>query len=247
VKLESAAKTSEVLAISMQVNGIHGPIQIPAALQVAGPRPKILSVRTSFTQQAEVALREGEIPAGSAASFALQAQNSGDRPMIEVACHQPGATKRALVLHPGDRDGGSQLDIIGEGILYLLMDPGAVGHSGCELTVTISDEPSGIYDPYTLGRIIRLPQIDKFLLTDQRLGSSLYAGILTGSDLQVIEKTGWNAQDGSPVQGAPTPSAGNPQGQTLKIALPWPPPSPRAPLFIWLRGESQGRKSDTKY
>ena len=247
VKLGSAAKRGEVLAIRMQVSGIHEPIQIPAALEVAGPRPKILSARTSFAQQADIALHDGEIPAGSAASFALDAQTAGDRPTIEVGCRQPGDTKRALVLHPGDRDGGTQLDIVGEGILYLAMDPGVVGHSGCELTATISDATSGSSDPYTLGRVIRLPQIDKFSLTDQRLGSSLYAGILTGRDLQLIEKTGWNAQDGYPAQGTPTPLAGNPPAQTLKIALPWPPPSPRAPLFIWLRGERQGRKSDAKY
>jgi hypothetical protein len=192
-------------------------------------------------------LQEGEIPAGSAVSFALQAQNAGDRPTVEVGCRQPGDTKRALVLHPGDRDGGTQLDFVGEGILYLSLDPVAVGQSGCELTATITEVTSGSSDPYPLGRVIRLPQIAKFSLTEQKLGASLYAGILTGRDLQLIEKTGWNAQDGYPVQGIPTPLAGNPQGQTLKIALPWPPPSPQAPLYVWLRAERQGRKSDAKY
>ena len=29
--------------------------------------------------------------------------------------------------------------------------------------------------------------------------------------------------------------------QTLRVVLPWPSRSPKAPLFVWLRGESEGR------
>src|ERR1035438_10054518 len=29
--------------------------------------------------------------------------------------------------------------------------------------------------------------------------------------------------------------------QTLRIAMPWPSPTPKAPLFVWLRGETEGR------
>jgi hypothetical protein len=37
------------------------------------------------------------------------------------------------------------------------------------------------------------------------------------------------------------------QKQSLKIALPWPSPNPRAPVFIWLPGESEGRTTKTRY
>jgi hypothetical protein len=247
VRLTTDLKKGDKLAAMMEVHGIHRPIQISDALQVVGPRPKILSARASFNQQTDVALREGEIPAGLAVSFAIQTGNAGERPALEVSCRNSNLTKRALVLRPGDREGSTQLDIVGEGVLYLSVDPGAVGQSGCELTATLSDASTGSSDPYLIGRVIRLPQISKFSLTDQKLSPPLYSGTLTGRDLQLIEKTGWNEREGYGVQGIPTPLAGNPQEQILKIALPWPPPTPQAPVYIWLRGEREGRKSKANY
>jgi hypothetical protein len=247
VRLTTDLKKGDKLAALMEVNGIHRPIQISDALQVVGPRPKILSANASFNQQTDVALREGEIPAGRAVSFAIQTGNAGERPALEVSCRDSSLTKRALVLRPGDREGSTQLDIVGEGVLYLSVDPGTVGQSGCELTATLSEASTGSSDPYLIGRVIRLPQISKFSLTDQKLSPSLYSGTLTGRDLQLIEKTGWTEREGYGVQGIPTPWAGNPQEQILKIALPWPPPTPQAPVYIWLRGESEGRKSKANY
>ena len=123
-----------------------------------------------------------------------------------------------------------------------------VGQSGCQLAATITTESTGSSDPTVLGRIIRLPRIEKFALTEEKLSSTLYAGNLTGIDLQIIEKTGWDAKTGYPVQGIPTPVPGsNPQEQTLKVELPWPPPSPHAPIYVWLRGETTGRLTDVKY
>ena len=52
---------------------------------------------------------------------------------------------------------------------------------------------------------------------------------------------------GYPVQGIPTPVSGSPQEQTLKIEMPWPPPSPGAPIYIWLRGENTGRLTAIRY
>ena len=122
-----------------------------------------------------------------------------------------------------------------------------MGQSGCLLTLTLFSEDTGASDPQLLGRIVRLPRIEKFILTDQRLGESLYAGTLTGQDLQMIEKTGWNGRTGYPVQGMPVPVYADPQEQTLKVELPWPSPAPHAPLFIWLRGENEARMTKARY
>jgi hypothetical protein len=132
--------------------------------------------------------------------------------------------------------------------LFLSVDPGVVGLSGCQLAAIINTESAGSSDPTTLGRLIRLPHIEKFALTDEKLNSTLYAGVLTGMDLQVIEKTGWDGKTGYPVQGIPTPVPGsNTQEQTLKVGLPWPPPAPHAPIYVWLRGETSGRLTSVKY
>jgi len=169
-------------------------------------------------------------------------------PVLSLTCANEGYVKAPLVLHPGDRSTSAQLDFAGEDGLFLSVDPGVVGQSGCQLAATITTESAGSSDPTVLGRIIRLPRIEKFALTEEKLSSTLYAGNLTGVDLQIIEKTGWDPRTGFPAQGIPTAVPGsNPQEQTLKVELPWPPPSPHAPIYVWLRGEATGRLTDAKY
>ncbi len=120
--------------------------------------------------------------------------------------------------------------------------------SGCQLAAVITTDSTGSSDPTVLGRLIRLPRIEKFALTEDKLGANLFSGILTGYDLQLIEKTGWDPKTGFAVQGIPTPVPdGPPQEQTLKIELPWPPPSPHAPIYVWLRDEATGRLTNVKY
>ena len=108
-------------------------------------------------------------------------------------------------------------------------------------------DDTGASEPYVLGRVVRLPHIVKFQLTDEKEGGHLYLGSLTGQELQTIERTGWDGKNGYPVQGFPIPVAGDRDEQTLRIQLPWPPPSPRAPLYVWLRGETEGRLTEAKY
>jgi hypothetical protein len=79
------------------------------------------------------------------------------------------------------------------------------------------------------------------------VGDASYAGNVEGRDLDVIEKVGWDATHGLPVDSIPTPLPGKDPRQTLRLLLPWPAPGPHAPLYIWLRGESQGRKTSVSY
>ena len=247
VRLLAQVKTGGRLDASMRVSGLHNPLKVSDVLQVAGPRPKITGVSESASQTPDVALRLGEMAAGTPVSFAIQIENAGSRPTFDLSCANTSEVKTPLSLHPGDRSGGAQLDFAGENVLFLSVDPGSVGHSGCQLEATLTVNEAGTSDPYSLGRVIRLPHIDTFLLTDEKEGSHLYIGSLTGHELQIIEKTGWDGKTGYPVQGIATTVSGDPQEQTLKIALPWPPPSPRAPLYVWLRSESEGRLTQAKY
>jgi len=247
VKLQTAAHAGELLAASVYVRDIQAPLTFPAGLAVAGPRPKIAGVSLSLAQQPDVHLGDGEIPAGAAISFSLLTRNVDAHPALNLTCANDGFTKAPLVLHPGDRTTSAQLDFAGEDGLFLSVDPGVVGQSGCQLAATITTESTGSSDPTVLGSVIRLPRIEKFALSEDKLGPTLYAGSLTGIDLQIIEKTGWDAKTGYPVQGIPTSVPGSPHEQTLKVELPWPPPSPHAPIYVWLRGETTGRPTDVKY
>lgn len=248
IKLSEGLSTGQLLSPSMKIEGIDQLATIPDLIRVAPPRPKIVSVTDSFPRAGSVTLQPGEIPAGEAVSFALHTENVNS-PSVEVACANAANENLTLNLKPGGQSGpgGAQLDYAGDGILFLSLDPGSVGISGCQLTAVVTTPDAGASDPAVLGTVTRLPQIDKFKLSDDALGGSLYSGTLTGQDLQMIAKTGWNAQAGYPVEGIPTPVPGSTSEQTLKIELPWPPPSPGAPVYIWLRGENKGRRTNAAY
>jgi hypothetical protein len=247
IKLLPQAKAGEHLAMTLAISGLNAPVQISNALQVLGPRPKILSVNRSFSSPAGVQLQTHEIPSGVTVSFAVRAENTNSRPGVQLQCKDEGNTRKKLTLYPGDRQDGAELDSAGQGVLFLSLVPAAVGQSGCELTATIVGEPTGTSGPYPLGRVVRLPRIEKFIISGEKLGESLYAGTLTGQDLELIDRTGWNANHGFEAQGIPTPVPGSAGEQTLRIAVPWPPPTPQAPLYIWLRGENQSRATNARY
>jgi hypothetical protein len=111
----------------------------------------------------------------------------------------------------------------------------------------VIETAAGSSDPYALGRVIRLPQIDNVRLTDERVGDSAYAGVLEGQDLELIERAGWSTGQGIEVTDLPRPVAGQGQKQMLRIALPWPSPAPHAPVYVWLRGESEPRATRARY
>ncbi|MGB6484092.1 MAG: hypothetical protein WBE86_11460 [Candidatus Acidiferrales bacterium] len=247
IHLSSKAKEGSLISAKVFVGGIQEPLEISGLLRVAGPRPKILNARKSFVAGEGVELYDKEIPASPDVSFAIQGEHFDSRSRLHLECESAADTLQDLTLTPGERNGPNELDFAGDGMLFLSVNAGGVGQSGCVLMATLIDADTGASDAYSLGNVIRLPQIDKFSLTDEKLGDSLYAGILTGQNLQTIAKTGWDAKKPLPVQGIPTPVPGQPQEQTLKIAMPWPPPSPHAPLYIWLSGETAARVTSIKY
>jgi hypothetical protein len=64
-----------------------------------------------------------------------------------------------------------------------------VGYSGCHLAATAILDLEGLSDPFLLGRVIRVPGLDKFTLIDEKVGDSSYAGVLEGRDLYVIRES----------------------------------------------------------
>jgi len=247
IRLDPQAHKGDLIPASVFVVGLHAPLQVPNVIQVLGPRPKIMNAKASFSSPAAIELHEGEIPAGGAVSFALQVDNIDTRPSLELTCSTERDIKQTLTLSAGQKAGLSTLDMAGDGMLFLSLDPGSVGQSGCNLSAKVRTATAGVSDAFPLGRVIDLPHIDKFELTNDKVGDSLYAGILTGKNLQMIEKTGWNSEAGYAVQGIPTPIPGVVGEQTLRIVVPWPSPSPRAPLYVWLRGETAARLTQATF
>jgi hypothetical protein len=247
IKLSPTARKGDQVEAEILISGLEKPLRVDAIVKVAGPRPQITTATKSFPTASRVELRDGEIPSGTAVSFALQGRGIDSRPKVDLACSSEVATRHQVSLLPGDKTDSAELDVTGEGSLFLSLDPAVIGDSGCGLTVTVSEPETGSSEPFALGRVIRLPQISTFTVTDEKLGESTYAATLTGRDLQLVEKTGWETTSGELVQGIPTPIPGSPREQTLSIAITWPPPSPKAPLYIWLRGENRARKTNARY
>ena len=242
VRLGEKAVKGERAGLQLKVEGLREPLTIPAAVVVAGPRPRIIASQVTLPADAAVAVQPGELPAGVFASVALQVDHIETVPGLHLRC---GPKTIAIAGTEARQD--IRLSQIRPGSLFLSLDPTSAGPVGCKLTAIVESGETGLSDPYSLGRIVLLPRIDSFQWTDEKLPGDAYAGTLTGFNLELVEKTGWNGHDGYPVQGLPTPIAGEGQKQSLKVGLPWPPPAPRAPLYIWLRGDSEGRLSKLRY
>ncbi len=247
VYLEKTAQQGALLPITLTVRGLEAPITLEQAVKVVGPRPRIPRAEISFAPESGPGLRRGEIPASLPVSFAIRVEHLHPPVSLELGCQSGERFQPMLTLSPGQRQGTTRLDLTGRDTLFLSLDPGSLSAADCSLAVVVANQTSGSSDPYSLGRVVRLPKIERFVLTSKRLGESLYEGILTGEDLHYIVKAGWNERNGLPVVGIPTSLPHNPKKQTLRIALPWPSPAPHAPVFIWLRGEDRGRPTQARY
>jgi hypothetical protein len=236
-------------ALTVKVEGLAEPLTLEDAVEIVGPRPRIVSVRSSMPADLGIEVHDGELPSGSVVGLALSVDHlygASGQPVVTIGC-SGGDARSALKLLPNEQAGGASLTQAGPGSLFLSLDPGKVGFPGCTLTAAISTEPEGRSEPRPLGRVIRLPKVEQLSLTNEKAGPSNYAGVLKGSDLDIIEKVGWDAQNGVPVDSIPTPVPGERAKETLRVALPWPSPQPHAPLYVWLRDEKQGRLTSVSY
>ncbi len=231
----------------MFVAGLHEPLQAANALEVLGPRPKITAVRRSFSTNVGTELRDGEVPAGAPASFAIDVEHLEGRPTLELRCREDRNTKQVVTIQAGQKTPAASLDTATEGSLFLSTDPGVIGQSGCDLMAVVQSPETGASDPYAIAHVLELPLIESFTIGDTKSGDSLYAATLTGRNLQTIDKVGWDTKTGIPVQGIPTPMPDAPGKQTLSISIGWPSPSPHAPLYVWLRGEKEARRTTSHY
>jgi hypothetical protein len=248
IHLKPGLKRGQNFAIVLKVKGLDNPVTLPGAIEIVGVRPQIQSVQKSLPGAFGVEIAADELPAGMPMGFALNLDRVHDSslPRLDLSC-QSGELRRELTLTAGTPLAGASLTSAGPGALYLSVDPGAVGYPGCKLSATVIVDPDGRSAPYILGRVIRVPRLDKFALTSEKVGDASYGGTVDGHDLDVIEKVGWDAANGIPVEAIPTPVPGEHPSQNLRVVMPWPAPGPHAPLYIWLRGESQGRKTAVSY
>jgi len=235
------------LNAAIQVEGLSRWLEIPAAVEVLPPRPRILVVKLSLPESVGVELAPGELPLGAAIVATVRAEPLHATPILEVSCVERDLALQTIRARPGETSSGLHVRSSGPGELFLSLDAARVGQPGCRLQVILETPMQGRSDPYELGRLVAVPRIERFHLTAEQAGPGRYIGVIEGSGLEVIERVGWTAEDGMPVTELPVPVSSDGLRQRLRVVLPWPSPEPHAPLYIWLRGDTRGRATSARY
>lgn len=221
------------------------PVVLADAVEIRGPLPEITSKRIAYRQENGVALREGEFAFGALVTALLDVRHGSSRQTLHLGCANASMQTEALELKAGESHRDARLQASNAENLYLTFDPGKIGQSGCEVEARVRT-PNGESTSVSLGRVVRLPKLESFSLSDELVGEHQFSGTLIGEDLEAVAQVGWDKESGVPVMSIPRPREGDSRKQELRIALPWPAPSPRAPLYVWLRNESEGRETKAR-
>jgi hypothetical protein len=245
VALNQEAKAGARAALRLKVEGLGRELELDGALEILGPRPRIVDARVSLPSGLGIGLRDKELPADWNLTLMMRAANAS-QPVMDLACTESSRELAPQRLRAGEKTTAASMDAVGEGGLFLSLTPGLVGQPGCDLVVRI-ETVNGVSDPYPLGRVVRLPRIERFQMTGEEIGDSVYAAYLEGYHLETIERTGWEGSEGYPVEALPSAAGGESHRQVLKIGVPWPSPRPKAPLHVWLRGEPTSRATQAAY
>lgn len=245
VTLDGTVKRGKKLTLQMKVKDFDQPIGFIAGLLVVGPRPVISNARISLPVSS-VAPATGELPEDSPVSFELTLTNAPVVNSIDLYCSGMPEAK-PVVIHDGDSGDDGRLQQEGAGMVFLAFNPASVGQPGCDVKARAHSPENGESAPKDLGRIVLFPKIESFQVTDQKASDNSFYGEIRGQNLETIGKVGWDPSLGISVDSIPAPVAGGGNDETLRVQVPWPAPAPHSPLFIWLRGEEQGRPTTVKW
>ncbi len=239
VQLTSDAKPGSAFAVSEFLHDRSEPLLLPEALRITGPLPMIASSKLSLPASLPVAIAPGEFPAGNTLTAMLDVKNINPRSELKLGC-EDGQEWRAQ-LHIGQQTDKWSLQQLSQDQLFLSYDTAEIP-AGCLVQGVIDNQAEGESQPATLARIVRLPQMDQVSLSNDGALDGKRTYTVTGKNLEMIEKAGWDQLTGFDVTELPTPLPGQGQRQSLHFVLP-DPPAANAPIYIWLRGEKTGRQT----
>ncbi|MBI4875000.1 MAG: hypothetical protein HY822_10255 [Acidobacteria bacterium] len=240
VSLNEGVEKGRRLTLQLGIGGVAGAVRLAGALLVTGPRPRLAAAKVSLPENTGVALREGELLAGSFVGFSFETQNLESPAALRLDCAESALTLEAQRVRAGEKRSAARVIVTGDNKLFVSFDPGAVGQPGCTVAAVLETEAAGASEPMQLGRVVRLPLIESIALTEEKAEAG-YIALLKGRDLGLVRQTGWDAARGLAVPAPPRGLAGEGDLQTLRVVVPWPSPAPLAPLFVWLPGDTVGR------
>jgi hypothetical protein len=148
------------------------------------------------------------------------------------------------LLHIGEQTAGWSLQQLSPERLFLAFDTSGLP-AGCSLQAMIDRGRDGGSQTFTLAHILRVPQIDSVTVADARSQNGMRQYQLTGKNLELIRKVGWDASNGLDVSGPPVPLPGPGLKQSIQMNLP-DPPTPEGLLYVWLWGDNLGRGTTVK-
>ena len=238
IKVMEALKPGTAYAINAFVAGHAKPLVFSDAIHVVGPRPAISTAKLSPPTEMPIPLQPGELAAGAFISGLLEVKNLANSSAVLLSCE--GQEGNAVKVKMGEHTSSASLQQLAADQVFLSFDTNG-WPSGCTMEARIDNGPDGVSAPCLLGRLVRFPHVDSFQVVSSEASTPTYVGELTGTDLQNIAKVGWDSSNGSAVTDLPSPIPGAGMQQSMKVTLPAAEPAPHSPLYIWLRGDQEGR------
>jgi hypothetical protein len=242
IRLNKEAPPGTMLALSMFVQDRSEPMALSDAVQVTGPLPVVASSKLSLPATMPITLHPNEFPAGLTLTAMLDVKNLAPNSVLRLACANGMGVPGALLV--GTQTPSSSLQQLSQDQLFLSYDTSALP-AGCKLQIVLDNGRSAKSEPFDLAEIIRVPQVESFETNPSPTEGSdagPHVFILTGRNLEMIQKVGWTSESGSDVTELPAPIPGQGQKQSLRVILP-DPPFPRATLCLWMRGDAAGRQT----
>ncbi len=237
VVLQSLPKPGTALPVRAYLQDRSEPLTFPDALEIAGPLPVIASSRLSLPTGMAISVRRDEFPAGSTLNAMLDVKNMERHSVVRLACLE-GLGEQAS-LHIGEQNSHQSLQQISLDQLFLAFDTSGLP-AGCSLEAVIDNGRGRSSPPFTLAYILRVPRIDSFTVSADPPHNETRRYQLTGQNLEMIAKLGWDDGHGVQVSDLPEPLPGPGMKQSIGINLPDPSNS-ESKLYVWLRGDQQGR------
>lgn len=234
MRLNSDLKPGTVLSIQADLADRNAPMTLPQALQITGPLPDVASSHLSLPSGMEITLPSDQFPAGYNLSAMLDVRNVEPASVLTLACSEE--IGKPVALHIGEQNSKYSLQRLSQDQLFLSFDTSEFP-AGCSLQASLKNAWTTQARPFTLAHIIRVPEIGSFDDSGQPSQDGKHTYTLTGRDLEMIEKVGWDQLEGVAVAGLPTPIQGQGQKQLLQVSLPDPVPQ-HATLYLWLRGQN---------
>lgn len=221
-KFALKADAPDSLDLDLTLEGRPSPLHIANAIAVVAAKPQIVAVHRAAQPAGTVERRDNEIDSAQPASFSIRL----DR-----------ATPAIVALRCGSELTAFESRQIAADTIYVTIAASQL--DGCTL------EASAAGSAYAkVGTVVSLPAIENFTLSNDAAGEAKFKGTLRGHRLEKIARTGWSPDHSEEAIDLPTPID---TAQQLPIVMPWPAPAPHAPLLIWLRSETQPRKTTARY